>query len=169
MKKSWMIFSLMPVLTFAAYPIYEDDIAPHEPELLTRESNKELAISKNIEKESIQGNGEDKAFQKSAKKPRLKDHPVLRNRRKVSIQAKPEAASSDKQQSAVSKREPAKRNPIPSNSPRIRHRQNPKRPQVIHRDDKKKSQELSKIEADAEDIEEGLSAHPNEEWTDSEP
>jgi len=169
MKKSWLLFLSIPILTFASYPIYEDDIPPHQAESAAQGSltEKDQKISKKSEKEPIQENCEDSTSQKQIRKQRMRDRSFLRNKKKISVQAKPES-SSEKQQPAVSKRDSIKRNSAPqSHSPRLRHRQNPNRPQVIHRDDKKKSQELSKIEADAEEREEGLSTHQKEEWTDN--
>ena len=170
MKKSWLVFLSIPILAFASYPIYEDDIVSHPPESAAQGSSaeKDQKISKKSEKEPIQENGEDSTSQKQIRKPGMRDRPYLRNKKRIGVQAKPESSSSEKQQPTVSKRDPVKRNSATQDlSPRLRHRKNPNRPQVIHRDGKKKSQELSKIEADAEEKEEGLSTHQSEERADS--
>jgi hypothetical protein len=76
-------------------------------------------------------------------------------------------SSSEKDQSAITNRNPTKRNSSmlqskSSSRSKFRDAQNPDRPRVTHRNDKKK-QNLSKIEADAEEMEEGLSVQQDEE------
>jgi len=82
----------------------------------------------------------------------------------------PELHSTEqKPSSVISKRDtPKKSAPLQSKKSRSRHRQHPDRPRVIYRDSEKKPQDLSKIEADAEDVEKERSTSQSEEWTDPE-
>lgn len=86
-----------------------------------------------------------------------------------SLQPELHAPKEQKAPSApISKGDAPKRNStLQSKKARSRHRQHPDRPRVIYRDGEKKSQDLSKIEADAEEIEEGRSAQQNEPLLDS--
>jgi hypothetical protein len=82
-----------------------------------------------------------------------------------SLQPELHISEQKKAPSAISKRDTPKRNaPLQSKKARPRHRQHPDRPRVIYRDTEKKPQDLSKIEAEADSIEEKLaSTHPDEE------
>jgi hypothetical protein len=169
MKKSWMLFFFMPTLIFAAYPIYEDDVASQQPELLARKSHpsKDVVKDEHGEKASVDKNREENPLKES--KQRLRDRPYFRDRKAVKLPEKQAPSTEEKKQSAISKRDPVKRNSaIQSSHSRSKLRQHPNRPRVIQRDGKKQSQNLSKIEADAEEIENGLSTHQNEEWENQE-
>jgi hypothetical protein len=161
MKKLWMLFFLIPILIFAAYPIYEDEMALQLPELLSRESHssKDIAKEKQSEKVSTH-NGEENAPKEGKK--RQKDRPHFRDQKAVKSERKSEPALEETKQSPISKRDPMKRNSgIQSSPSRSKLRQNPNRPRVIQRQEQNQPQNLSKIEADAEEIENGLSTHPS--------
>jgi hypothetical protein len=86
-----------------------------------------------------------------------------------SLQPELHAPEQKKAPPPISKRDAPKRNSVlQSKKPHPKRQQHPDRPRVIYRDSEKKSQDLSKIEADAENIEEGSATPQEEEWADQE-
>jgi hypothetical protein len=163
MKKSWMLFFFMPIFTSASYPIYDDNGSSEQPEPLVRESHstKDVVKEKRSEKPST-GHSEEKALTES--KQEQKDHPHFWDQKGIKSKGKPTSSPAEKNQSAISKRDLVKRNSAIQNTPfRSKLRQNPNRPRVIQRQEQKEPQNLSKIEADAEEVENELSTHQKEE------
>lgn len=143
MKKLW-IFLLMPVLAFA-YPIYEEDVPL--PEQLAREA----PVS---EKEPL-ADEEGRGSRQSAES---KKRSILRDQRMAKTEGVPKSSIETRKSAILSRSSPPKKN---STSKWHKKRQNPNRPRVTHRDEKQ-PQNLSKVEADANEIEEGLSTHKDE-------
>ncbi len=152
----------MPILTSAAYPIYDDNVASELPELLTRESSPAKNVVKEELSEKASVRSRDGKTPKEGKQGQ-KDRSSFRDQKAIKSKDKPTAAS-EKNPSAISKRDPVTRNSATPSSPsRSKLRQNPNRPRVIQREEQKEPQNLSKIEADADEVENGLSTHQNEE------
>lgn len=163
MIKPWMFFFFAPIFTFAAYPIYDDDVASLQPEQLAWESPSTKDAVKKEQSEKSPTRHDDKKTQKESKK-KQKDRLLLRDQRTIKPMEELSSFAEDKKQSAISKNDPVKRNSVIQSSPsRSKLRRNPNRPRVIQREEPKKPQNLSKIEADAEEMENGLSTQPNKE------
>lgn len=154
MKKFWILFLLIPILFLDAYPIYEEVFASQQNEEQSSKSHSEAedphtneAFSK--EEESKHEYLEYWTFQELVPQE-SEDRSIQRHQSSIM----------DQEQPAISKHELVKRTPRfqgkTSQSKFRGYRRNPNRPRVTHRDGKV-PKNLPKIEADAEDIEEGLS------------
>jgi hypothetical protein len=183
MKKTWMIFLLMPILNLAAYPIYDEEIESRQeqpkhdvdPSLEGR-----IAQEYSDEEEPMNDAQEEEAIyfpQRPRKQLGAKNRyeRLKKDQKTAKATAKPTLPSIEDKQAVSAKSSPIKRNSNAlqskaSSSSKFRNaRQNPNRPQVIQRDGpKKQPQNLPQIEADAEDIEAGLSTHHNDERIDQE-
>jgi hypothetical protein len=148
MKTSWMLSFLIPSFIFTSYPIYDDDASSEQPELVTRESHlPQQAIKEKRNEKTPCYNSEEKASKKSKQ-----------DQKTVKSAEKSASSIAENKESSISKRELIKRNStVQSHFSRSKLRRNPNRPRVIQRNEQKQLQDLSKIEADAEEIENGAS------------